>query len=165
MEIRLSLALPREEISIPVVRRICAQSLRVLGVSEGCAEDVELALTEACANVLLHATQDDQYEVVVRADDRVATIEVIDRGGGIDLAAVLGAASVPGTAPTPGTAPDSLLEQGRGILLMRALMDTVQFHPVEGSRRGTRVHLEKALEWDETAPGALLGRTQIVSDS
>ena len=160
MEIRLTLSLPREEISIPVVRRLCAQSLRVLGVSGGCAQDVELALAEACANVLLHATQDDQYEVTVGVDDRVAVIEVVDHGGGIDLAAALAGAPAPGALSMIVPTPETLPEQGRGILLMRALMDSVQLHRLEGDRQGTHVHLEKTLEWDETAPVVRLGRLQ-----
>jgi len=149
--------LPRDQISIPIVRRICTQSLKVLGVAQNCIDDVELALTEACANVLLHAHADDEYEVSVGVDNDVTVIEVCDRGGGDtggdDLDGVvrsMGDPSVPETVP----------EQGRGIFLMRALMDQVQFDRVGGTHSGTRVHLEKALTWDESAPGAQLSRSR-----
>ncbi|MCK9898448.1 ATP-binding protein [Frankia sp. AgB32] len=155
MEIKLSLALPRDEISIPVVRRICAQSLKVLGVTQECINDVELALTEASANVLLHAQDGDEYEVSVGVDNEVAVIEVSDHGGGFgaefDPDALIGAAS-------DGTPTEGVPEQGRGIFLMRALMDQVQFHRVDGPYRGTRVHLEKTLVWEDSAPGARLSR-------
>jgi serine/threonine-protein kinase RsbW len=155
MEIKLSLSLPRDEISIPVARRICTQSLKVLGVTQECIDDVELALTEACANVLLHAQDEDEYEVSVGVDNEVAIIEVSDRGGGFDSGFdpdwLIGAAG-------DGLPPESVPEQGRGILLMRALMDQVRFQRVDGPHRGTRVHLEKVLVWEESAPGARLSR-------
>ncbi len=145
MEIKFNLSLPRDEISIPIVRRICTKSLTVLGVARECIGDVELALAEACANVLLHARDNDEYDVSVDLDDQVAVIEVIDRGGGFDVT----------TADTNGV--DGTAEHGRGIVLMRALMDQVQFHPLGGPHPGTRVHLEKRLAWDEHAPGRRLG--------
>lgn len=52
MEIKLTLSLPRDEISIPVVRRVRTQAMRALGVLDRCTHDIEIALTEACANVL-----------------------------------------------------------------------------------------------------------------
>ncbi|WP_018502416.1 ATP-binding protein [Parafrankia discariae] len=221
MEIKLSLSLPRDEISIPIVRRICTQALKVLGVSQECIDDVELALTEACANVLLHAMADDEYEVSVGVDNQVAAIEVVDHGGGFDALAAFDDGGIPvradvdvafhnGAGPNeispvetnqdganpngvvsrsdpwaaranherPGQGQpnpdqpysdqqwleqvptDAVPEQGRGIFLMRALMDHVQFHTVDGPHPGTRVHLEKLLTWDESAPGAKLGRVR-----
>jgi serine/threonine-protein kinase RsbW len=46
---------------------------------------------------------------------------------------------------TPG--PDD--ESGRGLQLMRSLMDSVHFDSATGS--GTTVHLEKTLSWTEDA--------------
>lgn len=158
MEIKLSLSLPRDQISIPVVRRICTQSLKVLGVTQNCIDDVELALTEACANVLLHAHADDEYEVSVGVDNDVTVIEVCDSGGGDTGGDALDSLIRPLEEPTT---PESVPEQGRGLFLMHALMDQVQFHRVDGAHSGTRVHLEKALSWDESAPGARLSRTRM----
>ncbi|EFC82100.1 ATP-binding protein [Parafrankia sp. EUN1f] len=179
MEIKLGLSLPRDEISIPIVRRICAQALTVLGVSPDCTADVELALTEACANVLAHATADDDYEVRVGVDNGLAVIEVVDHGGGFDVAKALeggGAASPNGDGPAgsdgdgdgsvgDGDGPtEHLSEGGRGILLMRALMDRVRFDAVEGPHQGTRVHLEKVLTWNDRSPGAQLIRARAGGD-
>ncbi|ETA02651.1 anti-sigma regulatory factor (Ser/Thr protein kinase) [Frankia casuarinae] len=157
MEIKVSLSLPHDEISIPVIRRICTQSLKVLGVNKECIDDVEIALTEACDNVLLHAHAGDEYEVFVGVDNEVAVIEVSDRGDGFDSADELDrTARQNGDSPRP----DNVPEQGRGIFLMRALMDRVQFHQVDSPHRGTRVHLEKTLTWEESAPGARLSRAR-----
>ena len=46
---------------------------------------------------------------------------------------------------------DALAEEGRGIHLMRALVDTVVF--TSRPHKGTVVHLEKKLEWQ---PGSVI---------
>jgi serine/threonine-protein kinase RsbW len=144
MEIKLSLSLPRDEISIPVVRKICSRALEALGVTSECIDDVEVALSEACANVLRHARANDEYEVSAGVSQEVAVIEVVDHGGGFDIAALSGEET------------DLTAERGRGIQLMRALMDEVKFTVADGERRETRVRLKKILVWNESAPGARL---------
>ncbi len=94
-------------------------------------------------------------------DNEVAVIEVSDRGDGPDGAFEGLFESERTVHPNlDGVAPENVPEQGRGIFLMRALMDHVQFHRVEGPHRGTRVHLEKMLDWEESAPGAQLSRAR-----
>ncbi|MCU1675122.1 MAG: putative serine/threonine kinase anti-sigma factor [Frankiales bacterium] len=137
MEIKLTLALPRDELSVPVVRRVLKASMQALGVTGDVIGDIELALTEAVTNVLDHATEGDEYEVSAGIDGDLCVIEVIDRGDGFD-SSVLGRDDAHVDA-----------EGGRGIQLMRALVDKVTFDNVP--RVGTVVHLEKKLEWHENA--------------
>ena len=135
MELKLTLALPRDEYSVPVARRVLARSLDVLGVDETVVADIELALTEACTNVLDHAADTDEYEVSAGIDGTICIIEVIDRGGGFDSA-------------TKGlTAAEPSAEDGRGIQLIRALVDRVTF--TSRPQVGTVVHLEKQLTWSD----------------
>ncbi|HLZ36877.1 MAG TPA: ATP-binding protein [Mycobacteriales bacterium] len=142
MEIKLSLALPRDELSIPVVRHVLGQSMRTLGVRPTCMQDIQLAISEACTNVLDHAPAGSEYEVSAGIDDTMCVIEICDRGGGFQAEAV-------GQAQA---APDA--EQGRGIHLMRALVDQLAF--TTRSAGGTVVRLEKLLEWEDDAPGKQL---------
>ena len=137
MEIKLTLALPRDELSVPVVRRVLKSSMQTLGVEGEVIADIELALTEAVTNVLDHATEGDEYEVSAGINGDLCVIEVIDRGEGFDSAS-LGHDDAHVDA-----------EEGRGIQLMRALVDKVTFDNVP--RVGTVVHLEKSLEWHEDA--------------
>ena len=137
MEIKLTLALPRDAVSVPVVRRILTRSMDVLGVSKETTADIEVALTEACSNVLNHAESGDDYEVSAGIDGEFCVIEVIDRGDGFD-------SDVAGLAEAPGSA-----EGGRGIQLMRALVDRVEF--TSNPREGTVVHMEKRLTWGDGA--------------
>jgi serine/threonine-protein kinase RsbW len=135
VEIKLTLALPRDEVSVPVVRRLLRQAMDVLGVEPDVTHDIELALTEACTNVLDHSDETDEYEVSAGIDGDQCVIEVIDRGSGFD-------GSIEGLADAAPSA-----EEGRGIQLMRALVDRVTFD--NRPSKGTVVHLEKKLEWQE----------------
>ena len=133
MEIKLTLALPRDEVSVPVVRRVLKRSLDVLGIDADCVHDIEIALTEACTNVLDHATEGDEYEVSAGIDGRTCVIEVVDRGGGFD-------GSVKGL-----TEAEPHAEDGRGIRLMRQLLDKVEFQSRPSV--GSVVHMEKELAY------------------
>jgi serine/threonine-protein kinase RsbW len=135
VEIKLALALPREEVSVPVVRRVLKASLDALGVERDVIHDIGVALSEAVTNVLDHATHGEEYEVSAGIDGDVCVIEIIDRGAGFD-ADELGHDHAEPHA-----------EEGRGIQLMRALVDKVTFTNIPTV--GTVVHLEKRLTWTE----------------
>ena len=138
MEIKFTLQLPRDALSVPVVRRVLNSSMRTLGVAEECLTDIEGARTEACTNVLDHAAAGDEYEVIAGLDDSRCVIDVVDRGRGFD-AEHLGHAEA-----------DPSAEEGRGIQLIRALVDKVHFRSRPES--GTVVHLEKELEYVDGSP-------------
>jgi serine/threonine-protein kinase RsbW len=133
----LSLSLPRESSSVPVVRRLAAQALRAFGVDGGDIDDVQLAITEACANVVEHATDADTYEVKVELAANRCAITVVDQGMGFDATAV--------PSPAPADA-----ESGRGLMLMRALVDNLAFQ--SEPQAGAVVHMVKSLRFDEDHP-------------
>ncbi|HXR41601.1 MAG TPA: ATP-binding protein [Acidothermaceae bacterium] len=133
MHLQLRLLLPGEERSVPVVRKVLSHALGVLGVERACIEDVELAISEACTNVLDHAGPHDEYVVVAGVDDDQCVIEICDEGVNF---------SEPPPA-TPGTLVDPEAEHGRGVQLMRALVDRLDFAVGDGS--GTVVRLQKSL--------------------
>jgi len=84
MELSLALTLPRDEQTVPVARHIVRNAMEQVGVEETCVYDVELALSEACTNVLLHSGPGDQYKVRLDLEDRIGVIRVIDVGHGFD---------------------------------------------------------------------------------
>lgn len=141
MEISLTLALPRDRLSVPVVRRILSDALTTLGLDANTVGDLELALTEACTNALDHAGGEEEYEVTACVDKERCVIEIIDRGIGYD-------------GDSPASQP--MAEDGRGVQIMRSLMDRLEFRASEVT--GTVVHLEKVLKWDEGAVLSRLGR-------
>lgn len=131
MHITLSLVLPRDESSIPVVRHICAKALQEICTAPDTVSDIEIALTEACANVVEHSGPGDDYGVEVSINDETCVIRVIDHGHGL-------VGELDPEAPV-----DLHAEGGRGVRLMRALVDRVHFE--SKPQAGTVVSLEKRL--------------------
>jgi serine/threonine-protein kinase RsbW len=114
MHFEFGICLPRDETSVPVVRHLCRATLDRLGAEEDCAHDIEVALSEACTNVLRHVNSSQQeYEVKIQIDEQRCTVRIIDTGQGFTT--VKAAAS------------DLNAEGGRGIELMRYLVDDLNF--------------------------------------
>jgi serine/threonine-protein kinase RsbW len=133
---KFSLDLPRETLSVPVIRRILGDTLRGLGVSEACIGDILVAISEACTNVVQHADSTSRYEVTVAVEGAQCVLKVLDRGHGFD------------DESTKSVQPDS--ESGRGIKIMKALVDDVSFDSRPES--GTVVYLQKRLSWRDESP-------------
>ncbi len=129
MDISFSVRLPMDAKSVPLARGLLRQALEHLGVVEATIEEVVLALTEACANVVQHAGEHDEYHVDVEIDGEVCRLSVFDHGDGFD--------------PSATPVPQSPLDGGHGLLLMRALVDRLQFKNTKDGRHG--VVLEKHL--------------------
>lgn len=142
IDVNLTLTLPRDELSIPVVRHLTTAMLDGVGVEPDCIADIELALTEACTNVLDHSKADDAYAVSVAFDTEVCRIGITDTGVGFDDGAV--------------PAAEDHDESGRGIHLMKALVDKVSF--TARAELGTVVYLEKSLRFDRTHPVQVASR-------
>lgn len=142
MKIELALCLPRDVETVALVRDVSIDALSRLGITAQCLEDVRLALSEACTNVIEHSDADDEYEVRLEVEDRRCEIRVIDAGTGFDFDS-LGDAL-----------PDELSPRGRGVAIMKALVDTVRF--TSEPEQGTIVHLVKELELEPDGPLARL---------
>jgi serine/threonine-protein kinase RsbW len=139
VEIKVALSLPRDAASVPVSRQVLNSCLRTLGVSPDTREDIALALTEACANVIQHAGTDSNYEVTASTRDGRCIIEVLDHGvNGTGL-----------TSARPKTT-GMFEEHGRGLQIIDAVVDDLTLSA--DSRNGTTVHFEKKLDW---IPGAV----------
>src|SRR6266852_3853858 len=100
-------------------------------VPEG-VSDVEIALREALANAIIHGNHEDHRKhvhVTCRCEPDEVSIAVKDEGKGFDT----------NNLPNP-TAPENIGSvHGRGIQVMKALMDEVRFE--EG---GVVVHMRKS---------------------
>jgi serine/threonine-protein kinase RsbW len=101
--------------------------------SDGSELDIEMALREALANAIVHGNrQDSRKSVYVSCrctTDGEVSITVQDEGPGFDADSIA----------DPTTPENRLLTQGRGIYLMRTLMDEVRFE-----QRGAVVFMRKA---------------------
>jgi serine/threonine-protein kinase RsbW len=131
---QISLDLPRESALIASTRRTLDGALAGAGVDETCRDDIRLALSEACANVIKHAELSTTYHVDVTVDRDVCTIEVTDDGGGFDPRSV-----------KPG---DLLSDTGRGLQIVAAVVDGLDVVSVDGT--GTLLRFTKHLTWTPT---------------
>jgi serine/threonine-protein kinase RsbW len=87
-DVEFCLVLPRESLSVPVMRRVLGDTLTRLGVDRSCVNDLLLAVTEACTNVLLHAGPGHRYELVAHVSSTRCLVEVVNSGQGFDPATV-----------------------------------------------------------------------------
>ncbi len=137
MLVRVQLNLPRDASYVPLTRSVATCLLNDLGVPDEAACDIKVALSEACANVVRHAAGTVDYWVTLTVKDRGCEIEIIDLGPGFDL--------VPEDTVDLGADEDA--EHGRGLLLMRELVDDFQFVREQDA---TKVRLIK--RWPALSP-------------
>lgn len=137
---RFSLALPSRALSVSLIRRMLGDALRGLGVSEDCVADILVATSEACTNVIQHSHASARYQVVAVIGDDDCALEIIDFGRGFPQ---------PENGRAAPAVPEHEAESGRGIRIMRALVDDLGFDT--DADRGTVVHLQKRLTWSDEA--------------
>jgi len=119
---RMELQLACEPELIAVARLACATFASQFGFSLDEIEDIKLAVSEACTNVIQHAYQNrtgQNFTVRCWTEENSLVIEVMDKGRGLkgDV-------------------------QGRiGMTIIRAVMDFVEFRSEEG--KGTVVRMVK----------------------
>lgn len=132
VEMKLSSAL----IFVEMAATVCSQFAQRLGFSDEECADVGLALTEAMNNAIIHGNR--------MVDGRCVYLRLMGQDGQIDVAVRdEGDGFDPMSVPDP-TSPENLLKPcGRGIFLMRHLMDDVSFRCRNSG--GTEVTMKRAV--------------------
>ena len=143
-QIELQLSLPRDARYVSLLRKVTDSLLGGLDVPDETVDDVMVALSEACGNVIRHAEGTEEYGVRLCVGDEVCEIEVCDLGPGFDRA------FLEESEPRASLDDIAAAEDGRGLPLLRALMDDLQFTRDDDT---TTVRLVK--RWD----GLGLGRS------
>lgn len=134
---RESMAFPARVDELSVVRRNVCEVLERVKMSEASMFDIKVAVGEALANAVRHGSPqgpENQVEVDVLAYDDRVVIQVRDCGCGFD--------------GVHASANDVYASSGRGVMFMRALMDKVEFEPLDNG--GTQVRLVKHLPSDQS---------------
>jgi anti-sigma regulatory factor (Ser/Thr protein kinase) len=131
----IRLTLPARPENVAVVRHVFGAFAEALGLPSGVRDDVRLAVTEACTNVVRHAYGGDDGMIDVVMRPQGATIEAIE---------VIVADGGRGHGPSPDTA-----GPGLGLSLIAALADSLEVErsPGMGSRlvMGFRRHRPQPL--------------------
>ncbi|WP_329488948.1 ATP-binding protein [Kitasatospora sp. NBC_01246] len=113
MDIWWTLHLKRDPASVPLARRILLGAMATAGVDPQIADDLGVALSEACANAVEHGAcgrSDDGFQVTASISGDLLRIEVTDSGPG--LAAT--AAPAPFPPRRPAAPPARPAATGRG---------------------------------------------------
>ncbi|GJG88490.1 hypothetical protein tb265_36710 [Gemmatimonadetes bacterium T265] len=136
---RLDLAIPSDVGQIErVVDAVVARCHAHRYPRRACALNVPVALTEALANAIVSGNREDagkRVHVCASIDDRQLVLEVRDEGPGFDLGA---------HAWGPDAADAHDREDGRGLFLMRRLMDHVEQFVAPGSGNVVRMTLRRS---------------------
>ncbi len=130
---RSSMTLESDLSSVDPVETKAEQMAREAGFDEDTSSQIAMVAREAVINAILHGNKKDpakQVHVGFELNDESLHIRIADEGLGLD----------PDTVPDP-LAPENILRSsGRGIFLMRAIMDEVHFHQLDP---GTEIELIK----------------------
>jgi serine/threonine-protein kinase RsbW len=130
LKLKVTLAADRNAID-PVVQGIM-NVVRKTQCATGKEEAIELALSEALANAVIHGAKGDPKKVIecdVACDEtRGMLIVVRDPGPGFDSTSI----------PSPIMGENIYSNHGRGIFLINQLMDEVQFR-----NNGKEIHMLK----------------------
>lgn len=132
---RYQLKLLSESENLELVREFITKIVLKAGFNADDVNKIELALDEACANVVKHAYPKDsalkQLSIVAEIDYKAFTIIVTDQGKGFDTAQI--------KSLDIGQYVAEMKIGGLGIYLMKNLMDEVEFHIEPGKRNEVKL--------------------------
>lgn len=110
MTVQLSLVLPRRRQAVGEARRFTSAMLGALGAAADHVEAIALALSEACTNAVEHADGHDTFTLQIGCDPDAVRLSIMSPGVFAPQRDAL-------------EMPDATSLRGRGMPLMRALMD------------------------------------------
>jgi serine/threonine-protein kinase RsbW len=130
--LKLSVTLSADRKAVDPVVQSVMKVVREMKCADGRENEIELALSEALANAVVHGASADPAKIVecdVACDQEHGMLIVVrDPGPGFD----------PARLANPCVGENIYSSHGRGIYLINQLMDEVQFH-----KNGTEIHMIK----------------------
>jgi len=121
MVLSASVTVTRDGRYVAVIRGVLGSLLDGAQAPVEVVDDLTVAVGEACANVVRHASGSEAYRVELEVAQEHCVVEVVDDG--------------PGFRPPPDRTPGPDAEAGRGIALMRALTDELEFSQADSRMR------------------------------
>jgi serine/threonine-protein kinase RsbW len=139
----IEMNVPAKADYVGVVRLTISGLANRMGFAFDEIEDIKIAVSEACTNVVNHAYKDgEKGQVRIGCnifDDRIE-ITVVDQGRSFDVESIS-----KNLGPVDGKSVDQLNEGGLGLFLIDTLMDKVEI----SSEAGVVVMMTKYLHRDE----------------
>ena len=121
---------------LPKVDEFIERRLRKLRITKDQIADIAISVSEAVTNAVKHGNRNDiskRVKISFKADASSVEVTVEDEGGGFD----------PSCVESPIEEQNLFKEQGRGILILKSLMDKVDFRCEPN--KGTVVKMVKFL--------------------
>lgn len=123
--VRLNLSSQAENVSL--VREVLAGVAEAVELDPSALHDITTAVTEACNNVVLHAYESEEGPLEIEVYTSASAIEVVVRDCG--------------TGIRPHIRADGGGSSGIGLLVIQALVDSVEFKGAAGAPLGTEVRM------------------------
>lgn len=123
-DIDIDIAIPSHTRYLRMIGRIGEKVVQEIdcpdGVREALSHQLPVVLTEGLVNAIKHADSTDpdkEIHVRINVTDKYLVVRIYDNGVGFDLEAV----------PAPCFTSCGMEDKGRGIFILRSLMDTVKY--------------------------------------
>lgn len=130
---KFKLVLASKPEAIEEIERLAEQAANFAGFNEEEQDSLAIAVTEIGNNAIIHGNRNNPKKKVfvdVSVDDGEVRVRIRDQGGGFD----------PDALSNPLDPENLLRESGRGIFIVRSLMDEVSYN---FSKNGTEVTIVK----------------------
>ncbi len=128
------LKIPSRTDNLELIRNFVSGLAKKVGFDKDDINKIELAVDEACTNVIEHAYRNDEgkdIDIVIKIDYDKFTIIVADQGRSIDVDKI--------KMPDMKKYLAELRVGGLGIYLMKTLMDEVDYRTIPGKRNEVRM--------------------------
>ncbi len=136
----IKLNIPSESGYLELIRTFVVQLADRLGFDEDSVDQIELAVDEACTNVVKYAYQEvgreNKLDVTLEVEPKKLTVIISDFGVGFDPACI--------ETPEMKTYLSEFRSGGLGIYLMQTLMDEVSYDIEPGVK--TEVKMTKYID-------------------
>lgn len=130
-----TIVIPSDQEFLSDIDSFVEGTLRGLGIAESVVADIAISVSELVNNAIVHGNKfarEKKVTVKLAHGNGSLTVSVTDQGTGFD----------PGHVPDPLAQENLLKEVGRGIFIVRQLMDKVE---ITASPRGTTIAITKSI--------------------
>ncbi|NLI16533.1 MAG: ATP-binding protein [candidate division Zixibacteria bacterium] len=131
-----TIIVPSDTTYLAEVDEFVESKLTAAGVSSSLTADLAISITEIVNNAILHGNKNDPKKLVtvtLKLGQDDVEVSIKDEGQGFE----------PDSIPSPIDEANLLNQVGRGIFIVRSLMDSVDFRFTSG---GTEVILRKKIK-------------------
>jgi serine/threonine-protein kinase RsbW len=131
-----AIIIPSDAAFLAAVDEFIENKLINVGVSSSLVADMAISVTEIVNNAIVHGNKNNSNKIIaikVKFIGNDAIVSIKDQGQGFN----------PDIVPNPIEESNLLNKVGRGIFIVRALMDSVNFHFTD---TGTEVVLKKRIK-------------------